>query len=940
MAYDIGPRIGIDGEKEYRDQIKNINQQMKTLDSQLQLTASQFNSETTAQEKAEAKTKTLTKQIELQEEKLKAQTEQLRKSAEEKGRDSTETQRYQQLVNEAATELNNMQRELAETTAESKKMGDSLKSAGEKIEKAGSKIKSVGSTMTKYVTAPILAAGVASFKMASDLQENINKTEVAFGDASDSVLKWSENTITQFGLAQSTALEMASQFGDMATSMGFADTEAASMSQTLVGLAADLSSFKNISTDQSMTALNAIFTGETESLKRLGVVMTEANLQAYAMSKGIKTSYKEMSQAEKVSLRYNYVLDMTKNAQGDFARTSDGAANQMRMVQERVKQLGAEFGQKLLPVGEKILSFVNDLLDRFASLDDGTQQTIIQVGLFAAALGPVIRTVGSVTEGIGNLTQSIGNLIDKTQSGEGALGKLKTGMSGLMSSTSLLSEVAVIGAPAILAFGAALASIHDAIWNADKPVQELAKGLENSLPNIENYEAYISSATSALSGFSLESTAAGQHIGEYDEKITSSIENIHSITATAAEESRKLTEAEWQEIQNLIGAVEDYTNKKIEAYEQQQAVVSSMAEMEVEMTKERSAELVKAAEDTKNQTIAIANQKYQQLLGEAESLYAAGSIEKEAYDQMRQEATTAYNDQVAKANKAYAETNSIISQKFLEQNVLTDKNVKNWDSYYKALQMAASDHEERVSQIRDQERQGYITHQMAEAKIQESVEKQERDLLDLRKQMLQQGEVIWDESTQDTVSYWLTMASNTELYGGKVTDKEQKFVKDFVRIVDELPDDMKQTAKEAMNGFGKEMSDRSPSLFQKASSIAGGIINTLNRAFQIHSPSRVMRQIAGYVWKGFELETDKQSIEMNRQAMEVAEGINRNFSSAFATARSSQFTSPTARLATSAATGTDGVAAMKQALQGVKIVLDDEVAGRFVEKTVTDIVYS
>ena len=148
------------------------------------------------------------------------------------------------------------------------------------------------------------------------------------------------------------------------------------MSQTLVGLAADMASFKNISIDRAQTALNAVYTGETESLKELGVVMTQANLEAYAMSKGIEKSYQDMTEAEKVTLRYQYVLDKTQNSQGDFARTSDSAANQMRIAQESAKELAAEFGQKLLPAGTKILEFANDLLDGFNNLDDGTQQPV------------------------------------------------------------------------------------------------------------------------------------------------------------------------------------------------------------------------------------------------------------------------------------------------------------------------------------------------------------------------------------------------------------------------------------------------------------------------------------------------------------------------------------------------------------------------------------
>ena len=124
---------------------------------------------------------------------------------------------------------------------------------------------------------------------------------------------------------------MAALFGDMATSMGYSQDAAAQMSMALVNLAADLASFKNIGIDQASTALKSIFTGETESLKELGVVMTQANLEAYALAEGYTTAYTAMDQAQQVAVRYQYVLANTQNAQGDFARTSDSTANQLRI---------------------------------------------------------------------------------------------------------------------------------------------------------------------------------------------------------------------------------------------------------------------------------------------------------------------------------------------------------------------------------------------------------------------------------------------------------------------------------------------------------------------------------------------------------------------------------------------------------------------------------
>jgi hypothetical protein len=254
----------------------------------------------------------------------------------------------------------------------------------------------LGKTMSTYVTAPLLAAGTASIVMASDFNESMNKVDVAFKSSSQLVKDFAKTSLTSFGIAEGTALDMAALFGDMATSMGLGVGEASKLSTSLVGLAGDLSSFKNINIKEATTALNGIFTGETESLKRLGVIMTETNLKTFALSQGMTKQYDTMTQAEKVLLRYNYVMSNTTNAQGDFARTNDGAANQMRMFGEGVKQLSAQMGQVLLPAVTSIVSSLNGVIAGFSNSSEGTKTFIVALAGITAGVGPLLFLVGTI----------------------------------------------------------------------------------------------------------------------------------------------------------------------------------------------------------------------------------------------------------------------------------------------------------------------------------------------------------------------------------------------------------------------------------------------------------------------------------------------------------------------------------------------------------------
>lgn len=314
-----------------------------------------------------------------------------------------------------------------------------FKKFSKELKASGKMLVETGKSLTMGLTLPIIGAAAAAIKYASDLEESTNKTDVAFKDSSTQVKAWAKTTLTSFGIAEGSALDAASTFGDMGTSMGLSTSKAADMSMKLTGLAGDLASFKNINIDQAMTALRGVFTGEGEALKTLGIVMQDNTLQAYALSKGYKTAYSEMSQAEKVALRYEYVMQATANAQGDFARTSDGAANQMRIAQEAMKQAAASIGTQLLPAFSRLLSGVNGVIKWFSELNDSTKESIVLVAGLVAGIGPMLVIIGKTKTALAGLMTIANNT---------ALGFGKNGLAGALkglTSTSGGTALAITG---------------------------------------------------------------------------------------------------------------------------------------------------------------------------------------------------------------------------------------------------------------------------------------------------------------------------------------------------------------------------------------------------------------------------------------------------------------------------------------------------------------
>lgn len=401
MATQIGPRIGIEGEKEYRQQIQNIIQQTKTLDSAMEKTASEWTKNTSQMTKNKAVAQNLTEQINLQKQKLEMLNNMMEQSSAKYGENATATLKWKAAVNDTTSSLNKMEQELKElnNAANFTSLSTKFADLGQKMKNTGDSLTAIGTKMTTSITLPLAAAGTAMAKFASDTEESRNKVEVVFGSMADSVKQFAEEALNAYGLAEGSALQMASTFGAMATSMGLSEQQAASMSISLTGLAADMASFYNVSTDIAQTSLQGVFTGETEALKKFGVVMTQTNLEEFAKRFG--KAYDEMSQGEKVMTRYAYVLNATKDAQGDFARTSDGTANSFRVLQESLKELAAALGEQLLPIITPIVQAITKFVQFVSKLPAPIQKVIVVLGLLVAAIGPVILIIGALMTSLG-----------------------------------------------------------------------------------------------------------------------------------------------------------------------------------------------------------------------------------------------------------------------------------------------------------------------------------------------------------------------------------------------------------------------------------------------------------------------------------------------------------------------------------------------------------
>lgn len=265
-----------------------------------------------------------------------------------------------------------------------------------------------------FAVKKLIDFGSEAIKLGSDLNEVQNVVDVAFPKMSKQVDEFAKSAMYASGLSETMAKRYTGTFGAMSKAFGFSEEQAYEMSTALTSLAGDVASFYNISQDEAYTKLKSVFTGETETLKDLGVVMTQTALDAYAMANGFGKTTAEMSEAEKVALRFAFVQSQLALASGDFARTSDSWANQVRIMKLQFQSFMASVGQGLINLFTPVIQVLNFLLSKLLTVGNAFRAlTELLTGKKSQAGG-----------GIQETADAVGNLADNMQGAGGGAGDM------------------------------------------------------------------------------------------------------------------------------------------------------------------------------------------------------------------------------------------------------------------------------------------------------------------------------------------------------------------------------------------------------------------------------------------------------------------------------------------------------------------------------------
>jgi hypothetical protein len=278
-------------------------------------------------------------------------------------------------------------------------MAKSINESGKAVEN----LNKMGQKMSLMVTAPLVAAGAAAVKFASDQGEALNAANVVFKSSSKTITDWGKNAAKQAGLSQAEFYQSAAVTGSMLKGMNFTLDESAEATIELTKRAADMASIFNTDVKDATGAVAAALRGEMEPIRRYGVTLSEATVQAKAMQMGLVTAGQEITNYAKAQARIALIMEQTNDIQGDFVNTSDQLANKTRVTVAEVKNQAAALGQQLLPFMLQIITAAQKMVDGFANLSDEQKKSILQIAALAAGIGPALIGISKMIQAVNAL---------------------------------------------------------------------------------------------------------------------------------------------------------------------------------------------------------------------------------------------------------------------------------------------------------------------------------------------------------------------------------------------------------------------------------------------------------------------------------------------------------------------------------------------------------
>lgn len=485
-----------------KEGVKATNNQLKMLNSEYKAVQAETRNTGKALDMLGNRKDYLTQRIKILNGSLEEYKKRLDSAKEKESAQSVE--KYTTEITKAEQELRALQADLDGVNKKLDEQKGFLGKSRDEWESLSKKLDSTGKDLSKKVTAPIMAASAAAFKLGGDYEQALGKMNDVFGENNKAMQDWLNTSMESFGLSKLSAAGMVADFGALFDNYGFKIQETTKMSQSLVERVRDLGARFNKSSEETAAALNAIFTGQTEPMRKFGVMLNQTSLQEYALAQGINKKVSEMTEAEKVQLRYNYVMEKTTSSLGYFKKEQNTASAQLETFKELMKEIGTTFGETIIPIFGPLLEKVNNALKYIAGLDAGTRKFIVTMGLMAAAVGPILIGVAKVIDAVDTVsktTKTVGKAIK-------GVGKVSSLFNNTLENVTFVKwakwAALIIGVALAVAF-----LIHE--------INKLRGAKSDTTETLQSLENITGNLTGRVRGGKMRAYAVGSKYIEYDQ---------------------------------------------------------------------------------------------------------------------------------------------------------------------------------------------------------------------------------------------------------------------------------------------------------------------------------------------------------------------------------------------------------------------------------------
>lgn len=784
----------------------------------------------------------------------------------------------QELTEENQKKYRNLQREIINTENKLKDLkveasnwttaGRAIEAYGTKIQNLGNKIDSIGNKLTTRLTLPLVALGVAGVQSAASQEAAMQQVELIYGDASDAIKNFAENTAISFNMSKQDAYKYSQIYGNLIQSITDDEEENALYTQQLLKASSIIASATGRTMEDVMDRIRSGLLGNTEAIEDLGVNVNVSLLEstdAFKKFAGDK-SWNQLDFQTQQQIRLFGILEQTTKKYGD--KVNKNTASDIQKLTARFKNLTSDLSKKLLPIANKLINKAEDFLKSLEDLDDEQIDNIINIGLMVAAAGPlvkilgtVISTVGGAAKGIGIFSQAIAVATNKTTSNVTSVNNLAKAISGLTSPVGI----------AAISITTSIGLIVTAVNNMTKDTKE---SFENIGTAATDFVTGIDTAESHLDAFNSTLFASSEEQQKLQEDMQEVQNGITQICKTASEERRDYTQEEITQLDEYFKKLRELKDKELEIQQSISSAIAQQAEQNaqtfqgsLEEYKINSQEWINTAQQQAEAEISLINERTTQEIALLQQRYGEkANLENEEYAKEYNKVIEQKEKLIEQANEQVARVNSIYAQGYLERSSQEEGWYNTLKEYSDKQEKLQENHNKKIQQIKDGEL-WYVTSKN------QSIQSENDTFAFHQAETWNQMYKNMSDEQEKELGVWLAMVAQTEMYGGEISEETEEIVDSILDSYDSMPDGTKEAMKNAMQPMLEEMEDSEPSLFAKASSIANGILTRLKKSFDIHSPSKKTRNIFKNVMKGAELGLEDETKTLYGKVDSISNGL-------------------------------------------------------------------